>query len=138
MPILCSSQFSQTFFSLLCFTGVVFLEFSNANSTIFHQNRTVTYQVKAKGVTEDFDAPYEPKSTAEIAYQQLQDGLITQAEFDAVMQGEKVFQTDRAQQKRRRKNYMISVEDVAFQQLLEGQINQAECVAKQHDTKWIG
>eukprot|EP00750_Incisomonas_marina_P000528 INCI1041.2.p1 GENE.INCI1041.2~~INCI1041.2.p1 ORF type:complete len:1179 (-),score=296.47 INCI1041.2:265-3801(-) len=106
--------------------GVVFLEFSNANSTIFHQNRTVTYQVKAKGVTEDFDAPYEPKSTAEIAYQQLQDGLITQAEFDAVMQGEKVFQTDRAQQKRRRKNYMISVEDVAFQQLLEGQINQAE------------
>ena len=60
--------------------GVVFLEFNNANSSLFKPNRTVTYEVKAKG-GEDFNAPYQPTSTAEIAYQQLQDGIITQEEY---------------------------------------------------------
>lgn len=86
--------------------------------------------MKARGADEDFDAPFKPKSTAEIAYQQLLEGVITQEEYDAIMQGEKVFQKDRAAQKRKRKNYMISIEDVAFQQLLEGQINQEEFVAR--------
>ena len=33
--------------------------------------------MKAKGVAEDFDTPYQPKSTAEIAYQQLQASCCT-------------------------------------------------------------
>ena len=61
-------------------------------------------------------------------YQQLQEGVITQEEYDAIMKGEEIFRADRAATKRRRKNYMVSIEDIAFQQLLEGLIDQKEYV----------
>ena len=44
------------------------MEFNNANSSFFKQNRVVTYEVKAKGGVDGLDAPYQPKNTAEIAY----------------------------------------------------------------------
>lgn len=106
--------------------GLVILEFNNANSNIFKPNRVITYEVKASSGIDGLDAPYQPTSTAEIAFQQLQAGVITQDEYNAIMNGEKKFQSDRTAQKRRRKNYVVSVEDVAFQQLLEGLIDQKE------------
>lgn len=61
----------------------------------------MTYEVRAKDGVDGLDKPYEAKSTAEIAFEQLQNGTITQEEYDAIMKGEKVFQTDRNAQKRR-------------------------------------